>query len=112
MRPIRFLIDAQLPPRLARVIAAEGYLAEHLEDLGIRHAKDSAIWDYAKEKDAVLITKDEDFVNRFRRQQDTPVIVWLRIGNATNRVLIDWIMPALPTIVARLETGDRFVEVR
>ena len=41
---IRFLVDAQLPPRLARSLAAEGYQAEHVEDLGMRHAEDEAIW--------------------------------------------------------------------
>ena len=112
MNPARFLIDAQLPPRLARAIAAEGYQAEHLEDLGMRHAKDPAILDYAQEQEAAIVTKDEDFVERFRRQPGAPVIVWLRIGNATNRVLLDWIMPGLPTIVARVEAGDRLIEVR
>jgi len=112
LNPVRFLIDAQLPPRLARAIAAEGYQAEHLEDLGMRHAKDPAIWDYAQEHKAAIITKDEDFVERFRRQPGAPVIIWLRIGNATNRVLLDWIMPALPNIIIRLDAGDRFIEVR
>jgi len=74
---VRFLVDAQLPPALARTLNAEGHEAEHLEDIGLRHAKDPAIWDYALRHQAAIITKDEDFVDRFRRLPDGPVIVWL-----------------------------------
>jgi predicted nuclease of predicted toxin-antitoxin system len=40
---IRFLVDAQLPPHLARALVEVGYQAEHVEDAGLRHAKDAAI---------------------------------------------------------------------
>lgn len=80
--------------------------------MGLRHAKDSPIWDYAMENQAIIITKDEDFVDRFRRQANAPVIVWLRLGNASKRVLLAWFLPVLPIVVQRIETGDRLIEVR
>lgn len=107
---IRFLVDAQLPLRLARALTEAGYQAEHVEDLGLRHAKDAAIWEYAMRQQAILVTKDEDFVSR--RQPDGPVIVWLRIGNAANAALLAWFLPLLPAIVARSRSGDRLIEVR
>lgn len=109
---IRFLVDAQLPPRLARSLAAEGYQAEHVEDLGMCHAKDEAIWQYAKERQAVLVSKDEDFVERTRSQGGGPVVVWLRIGNSSNAGLLKWLLPMLPQIVARIQSGDRLIEIR
>lgn len=109
---MRFLVDAQLPPALARTLITEGHQAEHLEDIGLRHAKDVGIWNYALRHQAALITKDEDFVDRFRRRSDGPVIVWLRIGNASKRTLLDWFMPLLPALLLRLEAGDKLIELR
>jgi len=40
---VKFLIDAQLPPALARWLQDAGYQAEHVGDLGLREANDSAI---------------------------------------------------------------------
>jgi predicted nuclease of predicted toxin-antitoxin system len=108
----RFLIDAQLPPALARTLTALGHQAEHVEDVGLRHAKDPLIWDYAVKHQAAILTKDEDFVDRFRRRAGVPVIIWLRIGNASNRRLLVWFLPALPAVLRRLESGDRLIEVR
>jgi uncharacterized protein with PIN domain len=61
---MRFLVDAQLPPALARWLAAEGHEAEHVSDCGLSGAADPAIWDHAASVDAVIVTKDEDFAQR------------------------------------------------
>ena len=61
MSPMRFLIDAQLPPALVRLIRDTGHECEHVADILMRDADDSPIWNYAVEHDAAIITKDEDF---------------------------------------------------
>jgi predicted nuclease of predicted toxin-antitoxin system len=40
------------------------------------------------------------------------VVVWLRIGNCSNRALRAWLEPLLPAIVSQIEQGDRLLEVR
>jgi predicted nuclease of predicted toxin-antitoxin system len=60
----------------------------------------------------VIITKDEDFVERWRRQLSVPPVVWLRIGNSANVALLGWFLPILPAVIVRLESGDRLIEVR
>ena len=109
---MRFLIDAQLPPALARFLTDAGHQAEHLEDVGLHHAKDNEVWTYALEHQAIIISKDEDFVDRFRRRGIGPVIVWLRIGNASKQVLLSWFASVLPAIIVRIEAGDKLIEVR
>jgi len=61
---------------------------------------------------AAILTKDEDFAERCLRSQNPPIVIWLRIGNATNPVLLGWLMQILPTVLARIESGDRLIEVR
>jgi predicted nuclease of predicted toxin-antitoxin system len=109
---VRFLVDAQLPPALAGALRNSGHTAEHVEDVGLRHAKDAKIWEFARLNGSVLITKDEDFVERYRRLQEGPVILWLRLGNASRQTLQAWLMPLLPQLVQRIEAGDRLIEVR
>jgi len=109
---MRFVVDAQLPPALARMITELGHEAEHVADIGLRDADDSPIWAYAMRQQAIVITKDEDFPHRFRQGGQSPVIVWLRIGNTSRRALLAWFRPLLPQIEALLENGERLIEVR
>jgi predicted nuclease of predicted toxin-antitoxin system len=109
---VTFLIDAQLPPALASWLIQQGHAAQHVDDLGLRNADDIAIWNHALESGANVITKDEDFAERVTRTTTGPVIVWLRIGNATNRVLIQWLSPRWPEVVDHLNSGHRLIEVR
>ena len=57
---VRFLVDAQLPPALARWLASQGHEAEHVTDIGLASARDLDIWKYAQTTGAVIISKDED----------------------------------------------------
>lgn len=109
---MRFIVDAQLPPALARFLAAAGHTAEHVADIGLRDADDSPIWDYALKHKAVIVTKDEDFPHRLSQSQVTPIIVWLRIGNTSRLALLQWFEPLIPQVVELIERGDKLIEVR
>ena len=108
---MKLLIDAQLPPALARWLREAGHEAEHVEDLGLREADDRMIWAHALQASAIVVTKDEDFAVRSTQAAAAPVIVWLRMGNTTNRVLRAWIEQRLPGLIAMVAQGSRLVEV-
>lgn len=72
---MRFLVDAQLPPALARWIADEGHEAEHVGDVGMQAVPDAAIWTYAVAHAAVVVTKDEDFAQRKVLSGSGPAVV-------------------------------------
>ena len=78
---MRFVVDAQLPPALARRLEALGHTAEHVADRGMAAASDKAIRDYAASVGAAIVTKDEDFAIR-RVLTEGPAVVWLRLENA------------------------------
>jgi predicted nuclease of predicted toxin-antitoxin system len=109
---VTFLIDAQLPPLFARWLNQQGHSAEHVFELGLHQAEDATIWEHAVATGAIIITKDEDFAERTARTNAGPVVVWLRIGNATNRALLEWLTPRWAEIIELLESGNRLVEVR
>jgi predicted nuclease of predicted toxin-antitoxin system len=50
--------------------------------------------------------------NGFFAGRSGPAVVWLRVGNCSNRALRIWLDPLLPAIVRQLEQGDRLIEAR
>jgi predicted nuclease of predicted toxin-antitoxin system len=109
---VRFLIDANLPPALAYFLKKAGHQAEHVEEIGLRHAKDTSIWNYALEHSAVVITKDEDFEERLSHSPETaPSVVWVRLGNTTKGALLLWFNNVLSEVIRRLEAGEKLIEI-
>lgn len=109
---MRWIVDAQLPPALARLLAERGHEAFHVYDLAMNEAEDGAIWNEALTRGAIILTKDEDFAARALISRDAPVIVWLRLGNASKRGLFQWFEPLLPELISRVEMGEKLIEVR
>ena len=73
---MRFLIDAQLPPALTAWIGARGHPASAVRNLGLRESDDGSIFNFAREQQWILVTKDEDFVERCLGVGDAPQVVW------------------------------------
>jgi predicted nuclease of predicted toxin-antitoxin system len=109
---MRLLLDAQLPPALARWLGEHGFSAMPVRELGLRDSDDGSIWNFAASGGWTVVTKDEDFVARCVGNPGAPAVVWLRIGNCTTRTLFAWLEPLLADIKSRLEQGEKLIEVR
>ena len=109
---MRFLVDAQLPPALARRLVAQGHEAEHVGDCGLAAASDAAIWTYASSVNAVIVTKDEDFAQRKVVEGDGgPKVVWVRLLNTRRQALLAWFDQAMPRLIEALERGESLIEL-
>ena len=109
---MRFLVDAQLPPALARRLAALGHEVEHVGDVGLLTASDERIWDYAAAAGAVLVTKDEDFVTmRALSKHGGPAVIWVRMGNTTKQALIARFDAAFVAIIEALKRGETVIQI-
>nr|WP_294507784.1 DUF5615 family PIN-like protein [uncultured Rhodopila sp.] len=108
---MKFLVDAQLPPALARWLTAKGLPAEHVGDSGMQASPDAAIWEYALREGAAIVTKDEDFAQRKHMAETGPVVVWIRLPNTRRRDLLVWFDAVLPDVLAAMERGDTLIEV-
>lgn len=109
---MKFLIDAQLPPALARWVSSLGYQATHVFELGCHTAADPVIWECAANEGAVIISKDEDFVDHWILSSQPVSLIWIRKGNCSNRALLAWLEPLWPETVKRLKQGDKLIELR
>lgn len=109
---MRFLVDAQLPLALARLLRDHGHVAEHVTEAGPGDAPDRSLWQYALDNRAVIVTKDEDFSLMFAMHGEAPAVVWVRIGNTRRAALLNWFAPLIPRIVELVESGQKLIELR
>jgi predicted nuclease of predicted toxin-antitoxin system len=108
---LRFLVDAQLPPRLARQLTSIGFPAAHVTERLSATATDREIAQLANALGAAVISKDEDFVDLLGRRVLETGLVWVRCGNVTPEVLWALIEPNVPEVIRQLEAGRQVVEV-
>lgn len=109
---MRFLVDNQLPPALARFISEDlAVEALHVMDVGMRNRSDADVWAYASENDFVLISKDEDFVTLYSKSPSARLL-WVRLRNCRRVLLLKVFKEQWHRILACLENGERFIELR
>ena len=75
-------------------------------------ANDLDIWEHARPQDAIIVSKDEDFVDRWLLDPTPVALIWIRKGNCSTRALLAWLEPLWPDTLMRLDEGERFIELR
>lgn len=108
---MKFIVDQQLPPALAKWFETRGHSAEHVFLLGLGDVNDLVIWEFAQREGAVIVTNDIDFSERRLREASGPTILWLRIGNTTKPELFEIMHRAWSVIEPALD-HEPIVEVR
>jgi predicted nuclease of predicted toxin-antitoxin system len=101
---VKFLIDAQLPARLARWFTAQGYDCIHTTELpNGNRTTDQQITEVADVDDRVVVTKDRDFRDGHLLHR-APRRLWLiSTGNITNDDLLGLIATHLDVVVGALD---------
>ena len=105
-------IDAQLSPDLAIWFGETlTVTAVAVRDLGLRDASDEAIFQAAREADAVVLTKDTDFVRLLERRGPPPRVIWLTCGNTSNLALTRILASSWSTVSGMFTAGEALVEI-
>jgi predicted nuclease of predicted toxin-antitoxin system len=108
---VKFLIDAQLPPKLVQWFAAKGHEAEHVFYLENLTSDDRLIWSVEIEANATIVTKDKDFV-RYRRQSGGPQVLFIGLPNKSTSELCEYLEDNWQSLSLRLNAGQAIVELR
>ena len=58
---MRFVVDENLPPSLAKLLTASGHDAVHVRDMEAARAPDSVVMSRAPTEDRVIVSADTDF---------------------------------------------------
>ncbi len=86
---MKFIVDAQLPKKLARWLSAKGFDVIHTLDLPDRNkTTDAEINLLSIREKRVVISKDSDFYNRFFQKLEPYKLIFLTVGNITTDEMI------------------------
>lgn len=108
---MKFLVDAQLPRRLALAMVAAGHDAIHTLDLpDANRSKDPQINAVSEAEERAVVTKASDFVDSFLLEGQPYRLLLISTGNISNRELEALFLPQLPAITEAFETS-KFVEL-
>ena len=82
---MKFIVDAQLPRRLAQQLAASGHEVTHTLDLPLgNRTPDEDVLALAIQEGRVVVTKDSDFVTSFLLHGTQPKLLLISTGNISN----------------------------
>ena len=105
-------LDAHLSPALAVWFRRTCDVScSAVRELGLRDATDRDIYMAARTAQAIIVTKDLDFVQLLERHGPPPQILWLTCGNTSNARLVQILSGYWPTISTLLANGEPLVEV-
>ena len=108
---MKFLIDAQLPARLARFLRHAGHDAVHTSALPMgNHTTDTQITEIADGESRVVVTKDRDFRDGHLLSGSPRRLLVVATGNITNTELLALVQANLDAIIDALGEAD-FVEL-
>ena len=108
---MRFLVDAQLPKRLAIWRGEAGFDACHTLDLPLANTTaDREVMHIADDENRIVITKDADFVDSHLLRGKPRKLLLIATGNISNNALIDLISTNFSSISAALARHE-FVEL-
>ena len=107
---MRFLVDAQLPPRLATWLTVEGHEALHVAALpgGLQMA-DADIWRRAAADASIIVSKDRDFLDLSAVHGAPPVVLHVAVGNISTTDLLGLLHRAWPLLLRELGRDDASV---
>ncbi len=79
------LFDQNLAPRLVDRLADIYPDSVHVSSLGFGNAMDIEIWQYARDYDYMIVTKDADFSELGVIKGFPPKVIWIRRGNCSTK---------------------------
>ena len=109
---MKLRLDAQLSPALAEWMTVTfGTDTRSVRDLGLRDADDPEIFQAARADEAVVMTKDSDFVELVERLGSPPQVLWVTCGNTANARLKQILVKCFPQAIQWLQQGEPVVEI-
>lgn len=85
---MKLLLDENLSDRIVCRIIDLYPDSEHVKTLALTNTDDGIIWEYAKENDFVIVSKDSDFHQRSLLYGHPPQFIYLRIGNSPTSKIV------------------------
>jgi|SRR3989338_3256968 len=86
---MKLLLDENLSRRIVPFLQAAFPGSTQIVLLGLETASDSEIWQYAKDNNYVIVSRDSDFQERSLVAGHPPQVIWLKIPNRSKTVVLN-----------------------
>ncbi|MBE9196845.1 DUF5615 family PIN-like protein [Synechocystis sp. LEGE 06083] len=80
---MKLLFDENLSPKLPIQLGDLFPNSLHVRDVGMEATIDPSVWDYAKNNDLMIVSKDADMHDLSLVFGSPPKVIWLRLGNCS-----------------------------
>jgi predicted nuclease of predicted toxin-antitoxin system len=80
---MKLLFDENLSPKLPSRLSDLFPNSLHVRDVGMKATIDPIVWDYAKDNDLMIVSKDADMHDLSLVLGNPPKVIWIRLGNCS-----------------------------
>jgi len=105
---VSLLLDENLSHQMLPSIRDIFPDATHVREHGLISASDDEIWNFARDRELVIVTRDFDFIERSLVEQGPPKILRLAIGNTDTQAVLDRIIGDQRQILDFIDDPDQF----
>lgn len=97
---MKLLFDENLSHKLAHRLADLFPGSLHVREVGLKSSDDPLVWDYAKAKDLMIVSKDMDMHDLSLVYGNPPKVIWIRLGNCSTSQVENLLRQEFDTIKA------------
>jgi len=103
---VQFLVDANLPPRLARLLRERGHEACHVAEAGLGTAKDHELFQRARNEGWIVVTRDLDFADLAAASGGLPAgVILMRLRSSRIESVLSRLLVAVAATGDALQSG-------
>ncbi len=107
---LKFIVDTQLPPKLAKFLSDKNYDAIHTTFFPNGHLlQDKEIREIAIQENRIIVTKDNDFFDSYLTKGAPPLVLLLQFGNIKNDELIAYFQQEYSNIEELFDHGAELI---
>lgn len=103
---MKFLFDQNLSRHLVGHLRDAVPASAHVGSVGLGESTDREVWEYARDNDYMIVSKDSDFRQLAFLYGTPPKVVWLRVGNASTITILEVLLDHLEAIEHFAVTED------
>lgn len=104
---MRLLLDQHLSRKLVATLQPAFHGSTHVILHGLEQRDDDAVWEFARNGNFMIVTKDEDFRLMSFLRGHPPKVIWLRTGNGPSVQVLDVLLKSRPLIENFAADDDR-----
>jgi len=97
---VKLLIDQNLSYKLVQRLREHYPGSAHVRTLGLHESTDVTVWQYARDHDFVIVSKDIDMMELCVLRGAPPKLIWLRLENCSTNVVEEVLSRNWQSVVA------------